>query len=226
MKKILVIIVVFLIILSTSVTAFAADWSFIDGRKGTGNWSNGLFVTSDNHYICGPNSQVLIDGKYYRFNDDGSVITGWYYANKAWYYYQNDTEPIGQAVTGWKQIDQTWYYFDSSGELSNTYTYTYEYNTDWYNGWYQSGGEWYYLKNGYVTTGWKQIDGYWYYFKSDGKMATEWCYVVGGYDSHTSGNHTYFFNDGSYPYSPKGAMLKSCVVNGIHVNRYGFADES
>lgn len=257
-KKNLVVFIVSIamLLLAFVIPSFASTWMFCDGQSGTGSWGgDGRFYTSSGSYIAGANSQVAIDGAYYRFNDNGNVVTGWYDGS----YY----EPA--AAIGWKQINGAWYYFGNDGKmLKNTTTpdgYYVNANGVWdggsksnssysngghrvssnnttysgngnhsvtkaqNNGWLQSGNKWYYMKNGYAITGWKKVNSYWYYFDEDGVMLTDWQDIDKGYDSHTSGEHTYFFNDGSYSSAPEGAMLKSCYVDGIHINKYGIARE-
>lgn len=250
-KKLNTIIVAIVMTVLFASVSFASTWMFVDGQNGTGMWGgDGRFYTSSGSYIAGANSQVAIDGAYYRFNDNGNVITGWY--DESYY------EPA--AAIGWKQINGTWYYFNNEGKmLKNTTTpdgyyvnsngvwdgssksSSYSSSSNHYyssngsgshsvtqaknNGWLQSGNKWYYMKNGYAITGWKKVNSHWYYFDEDGVMLTDWQDIDKGYDSHTSGEHTYFFNDGSYSSAPEGAMLKSCYVDGIHINKYGIARE-
>ena len=229
-----------------AMPAYASTWTFTDGQTGSGQWVSDRFFFTQSTYVAGTNSQVLIDGKYYRFADSGYTLRSWYQKDGYWYYYDPASVPAGQAAVGWKQIDGVWYYFDYYGRMySDTVTpdgYYVGKNGAWdgksrtasrhdvckieqTSGWYQSGSRWFYLKNGYAVTGWKKVGGYWYYFDEDGVMQTDWQDIANGYDSKTAGCHTYFFNDGSYSGSPEGAMLKNCYVDGVHIDKYGISKE-
>ena len=114
-----VTIILSVVFLSMSFTspALASTWQFADGRSGTGEWRDGLYFNSSNTFVAKPTSAVLIDGRYYRFNDDGSVITGWYERDHTWYYYTPASIPAGQSAIGWYQVGEEWYYFDQSGKM-------------------------------------------------------------------------------------------------------------
>ena len=136
----------------------------------------------------------VINGSYYRFDDKGRMITGWYSydpdsTDADWFYFNSD----GKAAMGWKQIGGKWYYFrmpDSNGYmyprmLSNTSTtidgtfYHFDENGKMITGWYNSNpdkpenGSWYYFNsNGKAAVGWKKISGKWYYFNEPSEEST------------------------------------------------------
>ena len=101
----------------------------------------------------------LIDNKWYSFDDNGIMRTGWFKDNdNKWYYLM----PSGEMKTGWL-LDGKWYYFSSSGAMVT--------------GWFKDSNEkWYYLSsNGAMVTGWfKDSNGRWYYLSSNGAMVTGW----------------------------------------------------
>ena len=116
------------------------------------------YMKSDGTYY--KNDEYTINGKVYRFNSLGYMITGWYQSSYSkWYYYKSD----GSKAKGWVKIGKYWYYFyGSSGYME----------TGWNNGYYLDA-------NGRMVTGWKYIDGSWYYFKSSGLVAKGWNKIGG-----------------------------------------------
>ncbi len=78
-----------------------------------------------------PASQwMMIMGRWYAFDENGYVRTGWFYdeARAHWYYFDSQ----GEMQTGWLQLENTWYYLNPEGEMAT--------------GWLQANpGEWYYL---------------------------------------------------------------------------------
>ena len=137
-------------------------WEKVDG-----NWyyhlSDGSLATT----------LVIENGKYYLFDSEGVMKTGWINSSGIWYY----ANPSGELVkSGWKQIGGKWYYFDNHMMAT---------------GWVKVSGKWYYLdpSSGAMVTGWKQINGVYYFFKSNGEMAqNEWCE---GYWLNANGSWTY-----------------------------------
>lgn len=99
----------------------------------------------------------FIDGKYYYFDSEGWMVTGWQKSNGFWYYLLESGEMY---CSGWKMINQKWYYFEESGKMMT--------------GWFLWNEQMYYLKqDGAMATGWNYIDGNYYYFYSDGVMASD-----------------------------------------------------
>ena len=73
-------------------------------------------------------------GKWYKFNNEGIMCTGFQYENGKTYYLNND----GSMQTGWKNIGGYWYLFRTDGSMVSK-------------GWYQdSNGKWYYFYDGGV----------------------------------------------------------------------------
>lgn len=121
----------------------------------------------------------LENGKYYFYNNDGSLKKGFYsdpYGDK--YYLNSKT---GVMETGWKMVNGKYYSFKNNGVMRK--------------GWYNDGYDWYLLDNstGEMKIGWN-YDGYDYYFmNSDGVMQT------GFYDDK--------YGDSYYLDSKTGAMV-------------------
>lgn len=88
----------------------------------------------------------LIDGRWYYFDADGRMATGWLYLNDVWYCLATAEDAV--QLTGIKEGDMiTGWYYDRRLQ------------------------RWFYLEaNGVMAVGWKEIDGKWYYFNpvSDG----------------------------------------------------------
>ena len=121
------------------------------------------------------NTWKKIDGKWYFFDEDGSMaVDRWVPYNGKWYYLGED----GAMVTGWKKIDGKWYFFGKDGSMAADRWV--KDNGKWYylgksgamrTGWFLYNDVWYFLKiTGDTATDWKKIKGTWYYFDSDGRM--------------------------------------------------------
>ena len=104
-----------------------------------------------------PSSQALrIDGKTYRFDERGYMVTGWVLDGGWWFYH----EASGAQASGWANVDGTWYYLEPPAGAMVT-------------GWVQDGGAWYYLTaSGAMATGWVKDGAYWYYLDEGGVMVT------------------------------------------------------
>ena len=138
---------------------------------------------------------------YYRFNADGSMVTGWYDDNYGNQYYYDEN---GRAVSGFVTVDDRQYYFDYNGrayfdqtdsiydeETDTYYYYRFDENGSMVTGWYDNGyGEWYYYdENGRGAIGLTVIGEDTYYFDYDGRRYTDYTW------SH-DGQMSYFGDDG------------------------------
>ena len=142
-----------------------------------------------------------IGSKYYGFNSEGYMVTGWKKFSVSWYYFLSS----GAAVTGWKKISNKWYFFISDGKMVTGWQ---KISGKWYyfnssgammTGWQKISGKWYYFESsGAMVTGWKKIGGKWYYFQSSGAMKTGWLKLNGKW---------YYFNS-------SGAMVTGTVKIG------------
>ena len=141
-------------------------------------------------------ASLSYNGRYYFFNVNGYILTGWqeldgfgYYKERSWYYFDPEN---GDMKTGWQNIKGKWYYLDPAegymlngvqqvGENGECY-YFHDKNGDMQTGWQQltgagnhEGPAWYYFNptDGSMLTGWQNIQGKWYYFQPiDGYMLT------------------------------------------------------
>lgn len=138
-------------------------------------------------------------GMWYRY-PDGSWATGWALIDKKWYYFDAD----GWMLTGWRELQwsqskkknkKDWFFFDQKTGVMLTgwqvllwsggvNTFCFDENgvmlTGWH--WLTKDGKtgWYYFENsGAMHTGWIFDDGAWYYLGPDGKMATGWVMYKG-----------------------------------------------
>ncbi len=169
-----------LILLLTPVSQVKADWH----QDNVGWWYS---LNNGSYY---KNTGANIDGKSYKFDDRGYMITGWQYNvynggdYSGWYYYDPVT---GEEKRGWQLIDGKWYYLTPFGARSgheniNGKLYYFDpVNCDMKTGWISnpgySGTEWNYYdpESGAQVSGWQTIDGKTYCFDEFGKaLAGHW----------------------------------------------------
>ena len=124
---------------------------------------------------------VLVNEKWYVFDEFANMMTGWQLVNGKWYYLD---QVNGHMLTGWIKLNNLWYYLDpNSGimvtgwhNINNQWYYFNSKNGQMLTGWLCDNNLWFYLDQtiGNMLTGWQQIDGKWYYFKttSDGKLGS------------------------------------------------------
>lgn len=110
------------------------------------------------------------NGKKYREEDAGYVVSRWKMISGKWYYFNSD----GYVANGWQYLGDKWYYLGTDGEMKT--------------GWQQINGKWYYLNSdGDMAIGWIQAQpGKWYYLYQDGSMAVN-TKVDGIYQVDSSG---------------------------------------
>ena len=199
-------------------------------------------------------------GMWYRY-PDGTWATGWALIDKKWYYFDKD----GWLLTGWRELEwsqskkknkKDWFFLDQktgvmltgwqvlswSGGIS---TFCFDENGVMLTGWHwltkdgKSG--WYYFESsGAMHTGWIFESGYWYYLGSDGRMVTGWvdwkgrkCYlepVSGRNQGHcytscvdTIGGKTYSFDADGYATEISGSTAAEAPTiiknSGFHAGR-------
>lgn len=165
------------------------------------------------------NQWKYIKDRWYVFDGDGYMVTGWYLnSNGQWYYLCGD----GGMAQGWQMVNDKWYFLDGSGDM--------------YIGWLQDGDKWYYLNEdgSMVSSSWKQIDGNHYVFDQCGKMLSntwfhdsteKWYYLsstgsmkTSEWIQHENGKWYYLTNDGS--------MAKSAYVKDKYKDMYYWVDDS
>ena len=80
---------------------------------------------------------LLLNNRWYYFNQEGYMLTGWLFYNNAWYYFEEkEGSEQGKMSVGWKEIRGFWYYFSEEGGAENGKMRT---------GWQEVKGKWYYL---------------------------------------------------------------------------------
>lgn len=83
---------------------------------------------------------LLLNNRWYYFNQEGYMLTGWLFYNNAWYYFEEkEGSEQGKMSLGWKEIRGFWYYFSE-----------------------EVGAE-----NGKMRTGWQEVKGKWYYLNQE-----------------------------------------------------------
>ena len=83
---------------------------------------------------------LLLNNRWYYFNQEGYMLTGWLLYNNAWYYFEEkEGSEQGKMSVGWKEIRGFWYYFSEEGGA----------------------------KNGKMRTGWQEVKGKWYYLNQE-----------------------------------------------------------
>ena len=157
------------ILFLTPVSQVKADWH----QDNVGWW----YSLNDGSYF--KDTVAQIDGKNYKFDNRGYMITGWQYNVSddgdyhGWYYY----DPVnGDEKRGWQLIDGKWYYLTPFGarfggqNIDGKLYYFDPVNCDMKTGWISNpeydGTAWNYYDpvSGEKATGWRNIDGKWYYF--------------------------------------------------------------
>ena len=149
------------------------------------------------------NETLTLDGRVYRFDQNGYMLTGWVYWDGAWRYHNGAGAQVtgwvnlsgswfylapetGAMATGWQMVADKWFFFAANGAMKTGWLYT---SGAWYyldpsgamhTGWLQMGSHWYLMgDSGAMTIGWKPMGGTWYYFDASGRMVTGWQQIGG-----------------------------------------------
>ena len=176
--------------------------------RSSGRWwyrhGDGTYTRSDWEYI---------GNKWYYFDQNGWMVTGWQKVKGSWYYMESNGARVAD---GWKWINNKCYYFDKNGKMAADTWIDGSYvdaSGVWIKdkkqepenvtktGWVQYSGHWmYYNTDGsYVKSNWKSVNGIWYYFDQNGWMATGWITLSSG---------KYYLNPAKNSNGVEGAMLK------------------
>lgn len=163
-------------------------WYYYVGSTQLTGW---FWVTGARYYadasgnVQGP-GWLLMDSKWYWFDQSCANVTGWADINGATYYFDHN----GVMKTGWATIDGATYYFDASGarqtgwlDIDGKACFFDEKGVLCVSRWYQAAdGSWYWFgSDGARATGWQKLGGSWYWFDpASGRMATGWQSI----DSH------------------------------------------
>lgn len=193
---------------------FTTKGAYTGWHKISGKWyyfyeSTGSYTSKPYMYTGTKNSSYQIDGKYYCFDDNGVMKTGWVDTGSddyhSWRYYDPET---GAAVDGWQKISNKWYYFSGSYMYTGLHEIDKEYylfddngvmqKNKWvdlndYGYYYDSVEHWIYLgSSGKSARGWQEINGKWYYFKLNEKDSEYTPTITTGLQK--IGKDYYFFN--------------------------------
>ena len=123
-------------------------------RENDGTWH---YALSGGGYAKGWN-RINYDNavRWFYFDDDRDMHTGWLLDNNRWYYLGGD----GAMLIGWVKDKNTWYFLDADGSM--------------HTGWLKDNDKWYYLgRDGAMLTGWIEDSGKHYYIGSEGILQTE-----------------------------------------------------
>ena len=175
--------------------------------RSSGRWwyrhGDGTYTRSDWEYI---------GNKWYYFDQNGWMITGWQKVSGSWYYMESNGARVAD---GWKWINNKCYYFDKNGKMAADTWIDGSYvdaSGVWIKdkkqepenvtktGWVQYSGHWmYYNTDGsYVKSNWKSVNSIWYYFDQNGWMVTGWMTLSSG---------KYYLNPTKNSDGVEGAML-------------------
>ena len=176
--------------------------------QSSGRWwyrhADGSYTRSEWEYI---------GGKWYYFDQNGWMVTGWQKVKGSWYYMESNGARVAD---GWKWINNKCYYFDKNGKMAADTWIDGSYvdaSGVWIKdkkqepengtktGWVQYSGHWmYYNTDGsYVKSNWKSVNSIWYYFDQNGWMVTGWMTLSSG---------KYYLNPTKNSDGVEGAMLK------------------
>ena len=176
--------------------------------QSSGRWwyrhADGSYTRSEWEYI---------GGKWYYFDQNGWMVTGWQKVKGSWYYMESNGAMVS---SDWKWINSKCYYFDKNGKMAADTWIDGSYvdaSGVWIKdkkqepenvtktGWVQYSGHWmYYNTDGsYVKSNWKSVNSIWYYFDQNGWMVTGWMTLSSG---------KYYLNPTKNSDGVEGAMLK------------------
>lgn len=135
----------------------------------------------------------LVNGKYYYYLDDGTMVRDqWLQDGNDWYYMNADGT---MKSAEWFQDGVDWYYFRDWGGMLHDQFYTYEGNLYYFRSWggmmydmaFQVNGKQYKANSdGTLVTGWSEENGKYYYYNSDGSLYEKegWLQLGDTYDSY------------------------------------------
>ncbi len=113
LKQKLANVLIATLVLLQAIPTYASGW-----EKSADRWR---YQTETQGYV--QNAWAIIDNWWYRFDETGKMLTGWYQENEHWYFLmpgqgsRPGTVPLipeGAMLTGWQWIDGRCYYFSTS----------------------------------------------------------------------------------------------------------------
>lgn len=139
-----------------------------------GATSVGWIQTGNRWYFRYPDGSYPKDewlawnGKWYLFDGDGWMLTGWQLRNGSYYYLDGS----GAMVTGWLQSGNAYYYLNPTKDAFEGVMVA--------NQWVVQDNQYYYLNSdGTRAEGWTQIGGNWYYFYPGTGVRAQGTYIDG-----------------------------------------------
>ena len=161
----------------TDLQAIDGDYYYFDPETGT--MQTGWITLEENKTMYfqpgigkAMKGWAVIDGKMYRFTDEGVMLRGWINVNNNMYFMDDN----GVMQTGWLTIDGETYYLAENGIMQT--------------GWVTIGDDTYLMdEEGHKCTGKQIVDGKEYFFDNDGVMRTGW--------SVSNGKRYYYGSDGT-----------------------------
>ena len=139
--------------------------------------------TADKKYI--KDQFARIKGRWYRFDKDGYLKTGWFTENGKTYFGRTSKKAglQGRLINGWCTLNKKTYYFEKTDKAGS--------NGVLCTGWKTIGTRTFYFnKDGSLVTGWKTIGGKKFFFLKTGKNGKRGAMVTGWY---TIGKVKYYF---------------------------------
>ncbi len=123
------------VVRGTWTQAEDGTWKFTDSA---GNPYTNTWAAVENPYADEAAGQQKFD--WFRFDENGKMITGWYYdsGDRYWYYLNPVSDgTLGRMMTGWVIIDGYYHYFNPNSDGSRGRLYMNEMTPDGY----QVGGD-------------------------------------------------------------------------------------
>lgn len=179
-----------------------------------------IYLKSKWYYLDEANAGIMacaevkeIGGRYYVFDGNGVMQTGWTLRPEGWYY----ADTNGACANGWRKLRNIWYYLDGDSveypglmvenctRTINGSTYFFAVGGAMQTGWVHSDKGWYYAdSNGSRATGWRKVKGIWYYL--DGDNAEYPGLMLSDCSKEINGN--------TYTFRVSGAMATGWYQNG------------
>ena len=231
-----------------------------NGKMATDTWIGEYYVDADGAWVKGKQKETdkwiqssgrwwyrhadgsytrsgweYIGSKWYYFDQNGWMVTGWQKVKGSWYYMESKGAMVN---SGWKWINSKCYYFDKNGKMAaNTWIDRSYVDADgaWVKDkkqepdkWIQSSGRWWYRHGDgtYTKSDWEYIGNKWYYFDQNGWMLTGWQKVSGSWyymDSNGArvADGWKWINNKCYYFDKNGKMAADTWIDGSYVDASG-----